>query len=260
MFCHYNEAEIFENDPALIFFSTFAIRMFRKKLYTSSSSPNVAALRRLLRSKLTLAAIFVIALAMMVAILGYLISPDNSPFANEQYIEISAQKPGFKAYMLKYRKNETVHAQSVMKTMIYGKRSNYKLIPFNAYRFDNDQIVLAEFDPFPSENPREHRYRLADVVFALAPNAPYVIGPDSARFTTLEGTSFTYAIAHLQQVVSKTHFITKRFPLGSDRYGRDVLSQLMIGTRVSLSVGLIAVLISLLAGIFIGALGGYFRG
>jgi peptide/nickel transport system permease protein len=39
-----------------------------------------------------------------------------------------------------------------------------------------------------------------------------------------------------------------------------MLSQLMIGTRVSLSVGLISVLISLVIGITIGALGGYFKG
>jgi peptide/nickel transport system permease protein len=53
---------------------------------------------------------------------------------------------------------------------------------------------------------------------------------------------------------------TKRFLLGTDRFGRDYLSQLMIGTRVSLSVGMISVLISLVIGIFIGAIGGYYRG
>ncbi|HQI70993.1 MAG TPA: ABC transporter permease, partial [Bacteroidales bacterium] len=45
-----------------------------------------------------------------------------------------------------------------------------------------------------------------------------------------------------------------------DRFGRDVLGQIMIGTRVSLSVGFISVFISLLIGILLGALAGYFRG
>ena len=51
-----------------------------------------------------------------------------------------------------------------------------------------------------------------------------------------------------------------RFWLGTDKYGRDILSRLIIGTRVSLSVGTIAVVISLLIGISLGALAGYFRG
>ena len=51
-----------------------------------------------------------------------------------------------------------------------------------------------------------------------------------------------------------------RFWLGTDKYGRDILSRLLIGTRVSLSVGLVAVAISLLIGVFLGSVAGYFRG
>ena len=53
---------------------------------------------------------------------------------------------------------------------------------------------------------------------------------------------------------------TRTFWLGTDKFGRDILSRLLIGTRVSLGVGLIAVLISLTVGIFLGAVAGYFRG
>lgn len=52
----------------------------------------------------------------------------------------------------------------------------------------------------------------------------------------------------------------KKFYLGTDKYGRDILSRLLIGTRVSLSVGLITVLISLTLGITLGAAAGYFKG
>lgn len=52
--------------------------------------------------------------------------------------------------------------------------------------------------------------------------------------------------------------VTKRFWLGTDKYGRDILSRLLVGTRVSLSVGIIAVIISLSLGIVLGALAGYF--
>jgi ABC-type dipeptide/oligopeptide/nickel transport system permease subunit len=52
----------------------------------------------------------------------------------------------------------------------------------------------------------------------------------------------------------------KTFWLGTDKFGRDILSRLIVGVRVSLGVGLIAVAISLTVGIFLGAVAGYFRG
>ncbi len=51
-----------------------------------------------------------------------------------------------------------------------------------------------------------------------------------------------------------------RFVLGTDKFGRDMLSRLIIGVRVSLGVGCIAVFISLLVGITLGTLAGYYRG
>jgi ABC-type dipeptide/oligopeptide/nickel transport system permease subunit len=53
---------------------------------------------------------------------------------------------------------------------------------------------------------------------------------------------------------------SKTFWLGTDKFGSDILSRLIVGVRVSLGVGLIAVAISLTVGIFLGAVAGYFRG
>jgi ABC-type dipeptide/oligopeptide/nickel transport system permease subunit len=53
---------------------------------------------------------------------------------------------------------------------------------------------------------------------------------------------------------------TMTFRLGTDKYGRDILSRLLIGVRVSLAVGLVTVLLSLTIGVVLGALAGYFRG
>ncbi|MFA4864224.1 MAG: ABC transporter permease, partial [Bacteroidales bacterium] len=64
----------------------------------------------------------------------------------------------------------------------------------------------------------------------------------------------------LDQNQLKGQLILKRFLLGTDQFGRDILSRLMIGSRVSLAVGLISVVISLLIGITVGSLGGFFRG
>jgi peptide/nickel transport system permease protein len=49
------------------------------------------------------------------------------------------------------------------------------------------------------------------------------------------------------------------FWLGTDRAGRDVLSRIFHGTRVSLGIGLMVVLVTGITGTLIGALAGYFR-
>ena len=60
--------------------------------------------------------------------------------------------------------------------------------------------------------------------------------------------------------VSLYQIRTQTFWLGTDKYGRDILSRLLIGVRVSLAVGLVTVLLSLSVGVLLGALAGYFRG
>jgi peptide/nickel transport system permease protein len=70
----------------------------------------------------------------------------------------------------------------------------------------------------------------------------------------------TERLAFDKNTLSSKPIISKKFLLGTDKYGRDILSRLLIGTRVSLSVGLITVIISLTVGIILGAIAGYFRG
>jgi peptide/nickel transport system permease protein len=53
---------------------------------------------------------------------------------------------------------------------------------------------------------------------------------------------------------------TREHPLGLDDLGRDVLSRLIYGARISMRVGVTVVLISALIGIMIGALSGYYGG
>jgi ABC-type dipeptide/oligopeptide/nickel transport system permease subunit len=54
--------------------------------------------------------------------------------------------------------------------------------------------------------------------------------------------------------------VSHKFLLGTDRYGRDFLSRLMAGSAISLGVGFVAVLISLLIGVTLGAWAGYSGG
>ena len=66
-------------------------------------------------------------------------------------------------------------------------------------------------------------------------------------------------LASASEIVDQ-HIADHRFVLGTDLFGRDVLSRLLVGTRISLSIGLISVFISLIVGIFLGSLGGFYGG
>jgi peptide/nickel transport system permease protein len=235
--------------------------MFRKKKYTTGQSLQALAWKRLKNNKLAVAAMLLILVTALVAVLGYIITPDSTPYANRQHIEISAQKPGFRVSMIKQVRNAEPQKQSYFNTMLNGKRSAHNYIPVNDVYFDGDVLVYTGFDPFPDSLEQEFRLMLADVVFALNPDAaaPW-INNESVFYTLHNGQEHSILLADLREEVEKNHLIRRTFILGSDRYGRDVLSQLMIGTRISLSVGFISVGISLIIGIFIGALGGYFRG
>ncbi|WP_018616217.1 ABC transporter permease [Segetibacter koreensis] len=117
-------------------------------------------------------------------------------------------------------RNAQVEKTSFLQRLLNGKEEQYDLLPITGYKRIKDSIIVEKYIDEGLE----------------------------------ERQSF-----HVGQL-EDSYITTRTFLLGSDKFGRDILSRLIVGIRVSLSVGLIAVTISLLLGIMLGSLAGYFNG
>ena len=117
-------------------------------------------------------------------------------------------------------KRENILPTPFLKSLVDGKEDTYQFIPITTYKIQGDSLV---YDKFIDDGLTDRK-------------------------------------AILNAVTTNQNITKQTFYLGTDKFGRDILSRLIIGTRVSLGVGLIAVVISLTIGILLGALAGYFRG
>jgi ABC-type dipeptide/oligopeptide/nickel transport system permease subunit len=187
---------------------------------TASSSFQQAAWRRLRKNKGAMFGLVVIILSFFVAVFAYFIAPDSTPYANRIILEIGGEKPGHQQTFLKVKNNRVVGTASFFTRLISGTSDQYNYLPITSNEKKGDSIIVQKYID--------------------------------------EG--LTERQAYHLDMVDNTPVTTKKFLLGTDKYGRDILSRLIIGTRVSLSVGLITVIISLSIGLILGSLAGYFRG
>lgn len=187
-------------------------------------------LKRFRKSKAALPALVYIILVIGIAMFCYPLSTDDSADADTVLMEISTRKPGFSCLMLKKFYPQQVTEQSNLNYLIHGRIKSAELLPIQSYQIKNDSVFVQHIlDDQQSES-------LAFSVDEL-----------------LQGRSQT---ANIESIL----IFKRNFWLGTDRYGRDVFSRLIIGSRVSMAVGFIAVLISLFIGVFLGSLSGYFGG
>ncbi len=182
--------------------------------------------KRLKKNKGALFGLWVIILAGLVSLFGYLIAPDASPNADLQTVEIQAKKPGYTQLFLKIHDRKNIPT-SWLATLVSGRPDDYRYVPIKNYIIVSDTLQVNKY--VDEDTAVQQHYSINQ----LTDNQP--------------------------QKLLMQNITTKKYWLGTDKFGRDILSRLIIGTRVSLAVGLIAVIISLLLGITLGALAGYYR-
>ncbi len=227
----------------------------------SSQTPNQRAWRRLRRNKPAMGGLLLIVLAVIIAILGYLIAPDQTPNANDQVAELPLRDPGFSTKALLVHRNLMIPQSPWWATIWYGQLNPYKLIPITDHQFIGDSIRVALYQAGLGldESADWQTFHLADVVYPLSnKNAIRNVSEGEYAISLVDGQTKQESSNALQQIINTANLTERTFPLGTDRFGRSVLARLIIGVRVSLLVGLIAVLISLTIGIFLGILAGYF--
>lgn len=192
----------------------------------SDSSHTPSFRKRFLKNKTGVFGFCIIIITCLVALFAYQLAPDNTPHADRQTIEIQAKNPGYQQLFLVLPKKSTA-IKSAFGRFFSGAPAIDEYLPINSYRISGNQIRV-----------------------------DYHVDDDTSIVKTFDIKTITQ---NKTNNISE-NIITRHYYLGTDGMGRDLLSRMIIGSRVSLSVGLMAVLIALLMGVTLGAVAGYFGG
>ncbi len=216
--------------------------------------------RRLLKNKPAVLSLCIIIIAIFLAIFAPLIATDNTPDANDQILELANMPPGYKINILKVRKDREEPHTGWLNRIFKGVENPYMMIPITDYTIEGN-IMKAKVYKGTFIPPSEQDFLLTDIAFAnsLEDKNVGVVG-DKVSYTDYLEKSCSVSLKELQRIVKKEHVTQRKFYLGTDAYGRDILSRLLYGVRVSISVGFVAVLISLTIGITLGSVAGFYRG
>ena len=168
-----------------------------------------------------------IVIMVFMAIFAYVLAPDNSANANQMHLAIHSKPPGFSVQMLSIPIEKQKNS---FQDYLFGHQNQVAEIPILDYEIKGNILEYTEFTD--------------DESLQIKKEIPLSQFTGYASLTEVE-----------QELIS-----TKKFILGTDKYGRDLLSRMLVGSRVSISIGFVAVLISVVVGLFFGALGGYYGG
>lgn len=165
-----------------------------------------------------------IGLVGFISVFAYVLAPDNTQHANQMHLAIHSKKPGFKVTMLTIP-SQLYMKQSVLDKVFFGRKNTDTEIPISKYKVEDKQLVYTE----------------------------YASGG-------LEGAEKSIEVSQFTDEAIGAFINEKTFVFGTDKYGRDLLSRILVGARISFFIGFVAVFIALVIGVFMGSLAGYFGG
>ena len=160
----------------------------------------------------------------IISVFAYVIAPDNSQNANQMHLSIHSKKPGFKVLMLTIP-SKFENQQSLFSKLFYGIKNTETEIPIKSYETKDENLIYTEY-----------------------------------ASDGLEGLTKSLSLDVFPNQNYKEYIKERTFLFGTDKYGRDYLSRILIGSRISFFIGFVAVFISLIIGIVMGSLAGYFGG
>ncbi|RMA66495.1 ABC transporter permease [Ulvibacter antarcticus] len=200
---------------------------------TNTSNPSAGGLTKiaLRKFKKNFWGVFSLAfliLCVLTAIFAYALAPDNSQNANQMHLSIHSKSPGFRVNMLTIP--AVVEQEDGFTSFFFGRKNADAEIPISDFSLKNNKLQIIEYT--------------SDGTGGLEKEFDLSYFPKSATI----------------EAIPKQYISEKKFILGTDKYGRDLLSRMLIGIRISLAIGFVAVFISLIIGITMGALAGYFGG
>ena len=235
-----------------------------KKGVEKSNSPFTQAWIRLKRNFIAMLGLYFLCFLFLLAVFGYLIIPDSTPNADNQILELQGKNIGFHCKMLKVRHNSNNEKKvflglSFLNKMLWGENSPYRYRPILNYKFEDRYIVIKPYNEYGDSY--ELKLNVSDVYFARSIHKTDVeLKNDVLTFFNVKGEKEAIDINILRKKIEEENIYEHYFFMGSDILGRDIYSRLILGVRVSLAIGFITVIISLLLGVFIGSVAGYFRG
>ena len=166
----------------------------------------------------------IIACIGFISVFAYLFAPDASKNANQMHLSIHSQSPGFKVEMLTIPSGIKSN-QNFLSKLFFGKTNTDTEIPIQSYKVNNDIFYYTEY-----------------------------------ASDGLQGLEKQINISRFPNSNYKEYIESRSFAFGTDKYGRDYLSRVLIGSRISFFIGFVAVFISLIVGLLFGSLAGYYGG
>ena len=128
-----------------------------------SRSLNILAWNRLKKNKLSFFALCYIVLLFLIAVFATVISPDNSPNANEMHIELSTHFPFEKVLFLEIPKNEYIDPP-ILKAIFFGSPARFKRIAIDSFELIERGV---EYSAYNTEIKNRYigKYKISEQTF-----------------------------------------------------------------------------------------------